>query len=42
MGDSRIRIFQPIVPEYRVALFDGLDRRYGGRIDIWAAESMSS
>ena len=40
MDDFRIRIFQPIVPEYRVALFDGLGRRYGERIDIWAAESM--
>ena len=30
----RIRIFQPIVPEYRVALFDGLATKYGGRIDI--------
>ena len=40
MADFRIRIFQPIVPEYRVALFDGLGRRYGGRIDIWSAESM--
>lgn len=40
MSEYKIRIFQPIVPEYRVALFDGLGRRYGGRIDIWAAESM--
>lgn len=34
----KIRIFQPIVPEYRVALFNGLGRRYGGDIDIWASE----
>lgn len=38
--DFRIRIFQPIVPEYRVALFNGLGKRYAGRIAIWAAESM--
>ena len=36
----KIRIFQPIAPEYRVALFNGLGRRYADRIDIWAAESM--
>ena len=34
----RIRIFQPIVPEYRVALFDGVAERYLGRIDLLAAE----
>lgn len=33
----RIRIFQPIVPEYRVALFDGLAERYAGRIEVWAS-----
>lgn len=32
-----IRIFQPIVPEYRVALFDGIGRKYGKRVDLWAA-----
>ena len=36
----KIRIFQPIVPEYRVALFNGLGKRYAGRIDICAAEAM--
>lgn len=36
--DFKIRIFQPIVPEYRVALFDGLGERYGERIEIWAAQ----
>ena len=35
--DFKIRIFQPIVPEYRVALFDGLGERYGKRIEIWAS-----
>lgn len=33
----RVRIFQPIVPEYRLALFDGLAARYGERLDVWAA-----
>ena len=37
-NDFRIRIFQPIVPEYRVALFDGLGARYCDRIEIWAAQ----
>lgn len=36
--DFKIRIFQPIVPEYRVALFDGLGECYGERIEIWAAQ----
>ena len=34
----KIRIFQPIVPEYRVALFDGLAERYGNDIEVWSAE----
>lgn len=34
----KIRIFQPIVPEYRVALFEGVARRYGSDVEIWAAE----
>ena len=42
MSDFRIRIFQPIVPEYRVALFDGLGRLYGRRIDISSAKSMGN
>lgn len=43
MSDNfKIRIFQPIVPEYRVALFDGLGRRYSGRIDIFAASHSGS
>lgn len=33
----KIRIFQPIIPEYRVALFNGLAELYGDRIEIWAA-----
>lgn len=36
----RTRIFQPIVPEYRVALFEGLGARYGNRIEIWASEGI--
>lgn len=42
MSDFRIRIFQPIVPEYRVALFDGLADKYGEQIEIWAAGNMGS
>ena len=38
----KIRIFQPIVPEYRVALFDGVAERYDGRVEIWAAERIGS
>jgi glycosyltransferase involved in cell wall biosynthesis len=38
--DFKIRIFQPIVPEYRVALFDGLAERYGNRVEVWAAERL--
>jgi glycosyltransferase involved in cell wall biosynthesis len=34
----KIRIFQPIVPEYRVALFEGLAERYGDNIEVWAAD----
>jgi len=37
-SDFKIRIFQPIVPEYRIALFDGVCERYPGRIDLHAAE----
>ncbi len=36
----KIRIFQPIVPEYRVALFEGLAERYGDNIEIFAAEGL--
>lgn len=39
-NDFKIRIFQPIVPEYRVALFDGVGERYCDRVEIWAAEKM--
>ena len=38
MSAFRIRIFQPIVPEYRVALFDGVGSRYGDRVEVWADE----
>ena len=40
MGNFKIRVFQPIVPEYRVALFDGLAAKYFGRIEVCASESM--
>lgn len=33
----KIRIFQPVVQEYRVALHEGLADRYGDRIEIWAS-----
>lgn len=32
----KIRIFQPVVPDYRKALFEGLGRKYGNRIEIFA------
>lgn len=35
--DFKIRIFQPVVQEYRVALHEGLANRYGDRIEIWAS-----
>ena len=38
MSTFRIRIFQPIVPEYRVALFNGVGARYGERVEVWADE----
>lgn len=34
----KIRIFQPIVPEYRVALFNGVGRRYGADVEVWASD----
>lgn len=40
MSNFRIRIFQPIVPEYRKALFEGVGRRYGDRVEIWAAQGI--
>lgn len=40
MSNIKIRIFQPIVPEYRVALFEGLGERYGENIEILAAEKI--
>lgn len=33
----KVRIFQPIVPEYRTALFNGLGERYGENIEVWAS-----
>ena len=32
-----IRIFQGWIPEYRVALFDGIAERYRGRVEVWAS-----
>ena len=40
--DFRIRIFQPIVPEYRVPLFEGLAGRYGDRMEVWASPMQGS
>lgn len=37
----RIRIFQPIVPAYRVPLFEGVAKRYPGRVEVCAADRMS-
>ena len=34
----KIRIFQPLVRAYRIALHDGLAVRYGNRIELWAAD----
>ena len=34
----RIRIFQPIVPEYRRALFEGLAKLYGDAIEVCASD----
>ena len=42
MSEFKIRIFQPIVPEYRVALFDGLAEVYGDRIEICASDKLGS
>ena len=39
MKTYKVRIIQPIVPEYRKALFDGLAEKYGDAIDIVAAAS---
>lgn len=41
MSDNfKIRIFQPIVPEYRKAFFDGIANHYGNRIEVWASNSL--
>lgn len=36
MREFKIRIFQPIVPHYRVALFEGIAKRYPAKVEIWA------
>ena len=33
----KIRIFQPIIQEYRVALYEGLRDVYGDRMELWAS-----
>lgn len=38
MGKFKIRIFQRVVPEYRVALFDGLAERYPNSVEVVASE----
>lgn len=38
----KVRIFQPVVPEYRVALFDGVGERYGERVEILAGQSIGA
>ncbi len=35
--DVNVRIFQGWIPEYRVALFDGIGERYPGRVEVWAS-----
>lgn len=37
-GNFKIRIFQPLVRAYRIALHDGLAAHYGDRIELWAAD----
>lgn len=36
--DFKIRIVQPVILEYRLALYNGLARRYGDRLEVWAAD----
>ena len=38
MSAFKIRIIQPTILEYRVGLYAGLAKRYGNRMEIWAAE----
>ena len=42
MNSFKIRIFEPSVPEYRVALFEGLANKYGDRIQLWSAPLTSA
>ncbi len=35
----KVRIFQPLVPHYRVGLFKGLGRQFPGRVEICAPEN---
>lgn len=37
-ANFKIRIVQPVILEYRVALYDGLARRYGDKLEVWAAD----
>lgn len=34
----KIRIFQPLIQEYRLALYEGLAARYGDAIEVWASD----
>lgn len=38
MSAFRIRIVQPTILEYRLGLYAGLFKRYGDRIEVWAAD----
>lgn len=37
-GDFRVRVLHVWVPEYRVPLYEGVGRRYPGRVDIQASQ----
>ena len=38
----RIRIFQPVILEYRKGLYSGLGKRYGDRIEVWASDCLGA
>lgn len=35
--DFKVRVFQPIIQEYRLALYEGLAAKYGDSIEVWAS-----
>lgn len=41
MNNFKIRIFQPLVPHYRVGLFAGIGKRYPGSVEICAPSQKS-